>query len=207
MRIFRSTLGPILASTQRPINLHKLALIRRLEHILRRLRDPSVNKIAMPAVRRATRQLQRRGARPPFRQKLAQIIANGEAQLWDALHAGRAAVRGPEAAAPVLGARVGVVEGVRVDAVREQQDGLQMGRAGLGREGSDVLAAVGVGDALAHPLDAVDAFNIGLGRALGVAGDGLEVLGEGDLRVADVDVVGAEAHGGDGGVFTAFGQV
>lgn len=80
-----------------------------------------------------------------------------------------------------------------------------MGRAGLGREGGDVLAAVGVGDALAHPLDAVDAFDVCLGRTLGVAGDGFEVLREGDLGVADVDVVGAEAHGGDWGVFAAFG--
>lgn len=104
VRILRSTLGPILASTQRPINLHKLPLIRRLQHILRRLRNPSINEIAVPAVRRATRQLHRRGAGPPIRQQLAQIVANGEPQLRDALHAGRAAVRGPKTAAPVLGA-------------------------------------------------------------------------------------------------------
>lgn len=114
----------------RPHHPPKLPLIITLQHILRRLGHPPIDKIAMPAIAAPTRQLQRRLPRPPIRQGLAQVVADTEPQLGDALHVGRAAVRGLEAGLPVLGARVGALQRGGVDAVVEEEEGLQVGGAG-----------------------------------------------------------------------------
>lgn len=145
----------------------------------------------MRAVRRSACELEWRRPGPAVGEDLAKVVADGESQLGDALHSRRAAVGGLKVAAPVLGSRVGRVEVVLVDAVREQEQGLEMGRAGRRGEGGHVLVLGGV--ALAKPLDtgqAVDAF---LGDGRDVAGNGLEVLRDGDLGVLNGDVVGAES--------------
>lgn len=96
-----------------------------------------------------------------------------------------------------MGARVGRVEGVRVDAVVEQQQGLEASAA-LGREGGGLLVVVlGGGILLAEPLDAGQGLNAFLRSGAGVTDDALVVLGNGDLGLLDGDVIRAEAADGD----------
>lgn len=177
------------------VNASKLALVVGEEHVLRGFGQPAVDEVAVRAVRRSACELERRRAGPAVGEDLAEVVADGEAQLRDALHSRRAAVRGLEAAAPVLRSRVCRVEAVLVDAVGEQQQRLEMGRAGRRGEGGHVLVAAGL--AFAEPLHAGQAVDAVLGNGGDVAGDGLEVLRDGDLGVLNGDVVGAESAEGD----------
>lgn len=95
----------------------------------------------------------------------------------------------------MLRARVGGLEGLLVDAVVEQEEGLEVGRACMRGERSVILilrnAAV-----VAEPLDPRECLNAILGGGRCVADDSLVVLWDRDLGPVDTDVVGAEAENG-----------
>lgn len=93
----------------------------------------------------------------------------------------------------MLCAGVGGLEGLLVDAVVEQEKGLEVGRAGVRGERSIVLV---LGDAtvVAEPLDPSEGLNAILGGGGGVADDSLVVLRDGDLGPVYANVVGAETE-------------
>lgn len=181
----------------RPIDTGKVSLVIRLQHILGGLGQPSVDEVAMGAVRRSASQLQRRRTIPAIRQGGTQIIPDAESELRHSLHAQRAAVLGAEGLRPVLDARIGRFEGGLVDAVVEEENRLEMGGAGFGRKFGGILA---VGRALAavvaEPLDSGEVLYAVLGGGRGVANDSFVVLGNGYFGLVDTDVVGAEAEDG-----------
>lgn len=93
----------------------------------------------------------------------------------------------------MLRARVCRLEGLLVDAVVEQQEGLQVGRAGVrGKRG--VVFFLGDAALVAEPLDPSEGLDAVLGRGGRVADNNLVVLRDGDLGLVDTDVVGAEAE-------------
>lgn len=81
-------------------------LILRQQHVLSRLGKPAIDEVAVSTIARTGRELQRRRAGPTLRQPGPEVVADAEAKLGHALHTGRAAVRRPEVARPVLRARI-----------------------------------------------------------------------------------------------------
>lgn len=128
--------------------------------------------MARPGV--AAGQLDRRSATPSVGQDLAQVVADGEAQLGHGLGAlGAPVVRA------VVAALVRRLQGVLVDTLGEVQERLQVGAAGGAREavlvGRDAIVA------LAHPLDLGVRRGIRGGGGRGGTRDHLQVLRDGDL--------------------------
>jgi hypothetical protein len=152
------------------------------------------------AKRIPTRQRQRRCPAPAVRDHFPEVIPYREPQSRDALLPRRAAVRVGQVAGPAVRRHGNIV---RVDAVVEVEQVLQVGRAGSRGERGGLLVRGGV-VALAEPTGLrAGGVDVRLRGAGGVADDEAEVLRDGDLGVADVLGVGAEAHGRDGGVVGA----
>lgn len=86
----------------RPIHPSKIALTIGLEHVGSRLGQPAVDKVAMHTVAGATRQLERRLARPSAGKDIAKVVANRKPELWLSLHTLRAAILRLEIVLPVL---------------------------------------------------------------------------------------------------------
>lgn len=104
----------------------------------------------MGAVRFSTSKFQGSSSGPSVRKGLTQIVSDGEAELGHSLHVLGTAVGGFVGGVPVLGSRVGGLEGGGVDAVVEEEEGLQVSRAGFGGEGRGVFSCF-CGVAFAEP--------------------------------------------------------
>lgn len=93
----------------------------------------------------------------------------------------------------MLRARVSGLKSLLVDAVVEQKESLEVGRAGMRGECSVVLVLRDTA-VVAEPLDSRQGLNAILGGSRRVADDGLIVLRNSNLGLVDADVVGAEAE-------------
>jgi hypothetical protein len=186
-----------LVASKRTVDGSKVLLLAgRADHVLSSLGNPTVDEVTVRAPRRSACQLERRGSRPAIRQGLAEIVADGEAELGHGLHASRAPV-----GCAVLTALVTGLESLLVDALGEVEELLNVGAAGLGRETVSVK-----GDALAFtgPLGLCVGVHGVLGHGAGLASNHHQVLRDGDLGrgLAQV-VVCAEAEDGYGLVVLA----
>lgn len=185
--------GLVAVASQAALDSEEFALVRRsANHILGRFLGPALDEVAVAAECRAARQLAGEGTGPAVGQRLAQVVADREAELRHRLEALRAPVVGAVAAR-----LVGSFERRLVDALGEVQQLLEMGGASLAGE-----AVLVQGDrvvALAEP-GCLCVGNHGALRGGGrVTSDHLQVLRDGNLGggLAKV-VVRAEAHDGDG---------
>jgi len=200
------------------VDAHPLSPTGGLEHVLGGIVEPAIDEIAVQAISLSdlwdggemsasssapeilgntylsAGQLQRWHSVPSLRNELPDVVSNGEPKLGHPLHAGRAAT--------AVGRSVGVLLDVgRVDAIRESQDGLDVRAARHTREGGARPVLTVLGPVLAPPGDTRGSLvHVGLALGAGVAGDGEEVVREGDLGLVDVLVVGAEHDGVDFGV-------
>lgn len=155
------------------------------EHVGGSLRGPTVDEVAVRAPGGAAGELEGRGAAPAVGEDLAEVVADGEAELRHGLHAGGAA-------ATALGL-VGGLEGLGVDTLGEVEELLEVGAAG--RRGETVGVGAAAAAVLAGPRGLGIGDHVALGGGGGLAGNHLEVLGNSDLGLCLAKVVvGAEAR-------------
>lgn len=95
----------------------------------------------------------------------------------------------------MLRARVSGLKGLLIDAVVEQEEGLEVGRTSMRGECSIVLVLRDIVE-VTEPLNSREGLHAILGGGRRVADDGLVVLRDSYLGLIDSDVVGAEAEDG-----------
>jgi hypothetical protein len=120
------TSSPLVPVPKRPLDLEILRLGGILQHILRSLRQPPINKVPMTTKLVSTREFQRRRRTlPSIRQDVPEIIPNREPQSRDPIHTIRAAILVITRERPWV-LRVRRFERLRVRAVGEEEEGLQV---------------------------------------------------------------------------------